>query len=48
MSADRVVILPDDVHNRELVGHVHPPDWHNPEPRDRYHLVVVGAGTGGW
>lgn len=47
MSADRVVILPDDVHNRELVGHVHPSDWRNPEPRDRYHLVVVGAGTGG-
>lgn len=47
MSADRVVILPDDVHNRELVGHVHPPEWRNPEPRDRYHLVVVGAGTGG-
>jgi len=47
VSADRVVILPDDVHNRELVGHVHPPDWRNPEPRDRYHLVVVGAGTGG-
>ena len=47
MSADRVVILPDDAHNRELVRHVHPPDWRNPEPRDRYHLVVVGAGTGG-
>ena len=47
MPADRVVLLPDDAHNRELVGHVHPPDWRNPEPRDRYHLVVVGAGTGG-
>lgn len=47
MSPNRVVILPDDVHNRELVGHVRPPDWRNPEPRDRYHLVVVGAGTGG-
>ncbi len=47
MSEERVVILPDDVHNRELVGHVHPPDWRNPTPRDRYHLVVVGAGTGG-
>ncbi len=47
MSPDRVVILPDDVHNRELVGHVHPSDWRNPEPRNRYHLVVVGAGTGG-
>jgi NADPH-dependent 2,4-dienoyl-CoA reductase/sulfur reductase-like enzyme len=26
---------------------VHPPDWTNPEPKARYHLVVVGAGTGG-
>ncbi len=47
MSADRVVVAPDDAHNRQLVDHVHPPDWRNPEPRDRYHLVVVGAGTGG-
>ena len=47
MSEDRVVLLPDDVHNRELVGHVHPPDWLNPTPQDRYHLIVVGAGTGG-
>ncbi len=47
MSVDRVALLPDDEHNRELVGHVRPPDWRNPEPRDRYHLVVVGAGTGG-
>ena len=42
-----MAILPDDAHNRELVDHVRPPDWRNPEPRDRYHLVVVGAGTGG-
>ena len=47
MSNDRVVLLPDDVHNRTLVEHVRPPDWRNPEPRGRYHLVVVGAGTGG-
>ena len=47
MSTDRIVLFPDDVHNRELVGHVHPPEWRNPQPRDRYHLVVVGAGTGG-
>ena len=41
------LILPADEHNRELLSHVHPPDWTNPEPRERYHLVVIGAGTGG-
>ena len=40
-------MLPDDEHNRALLSHVHPPDWTNPEPKDRYHLVVIGAGTGG-
>lgn len=34
-------------HDRELLANVHPPDWTNPEPADRYHLVVVGAGTAG-
>ncbi|HUF77948.1 MAG TPA: mercuric reductase, partial [Thermoanaerobaculia bacterium] len=40
-------IRPWDEANRELVANVHPPDWPNPEPADRYHLVVVGAGTAG-
>lgn len=40
-------IEPFDRFNQELISHVHPPDWINPEPRARYHLVVVGAGTGG-
>ena len=26
---------------------VHPHDWVNPEPRGRYHLVVIGGGTAG-
>lgn len=30
-----------------LLHEVHPPDWVNPTPKGRYHLVVVGAGTGG-
>ena len=30
-----------------LRANVHPPDWVNPTPRDRYHLVVIGAGTAG-
>ena len=38
---------PLDGHNRQLVANVHPPDWKNPEPRPRYHMVVIGAGTAG-
>src|SRR5947208_2321736 len=37
----------DDAHDRELVRQVHPPGWTNPEPRGRYDLVVLGAGTAG-
>jgi pyruvate/2-oxoglutarate dehydrogenase complex dihydrolipoamide dehydrogenase (E3) component len=42
-----VLVSPMDAHNRKLVSHVHPPDWVNPEPADRYNLVVLGAGTAG-
>lgn len=38
---------PFDRWNRALVETVHPSDWTNPTPSGRYHLVVVGAGTGG-
>jgi pyruvate/2-oxoglutarate dehydrogenase complex dihydrolipoamide dehydrogenase (E3) component len=41
------LLLPDDVHNRALLSHVHPADWANPKPADRYHLVVIGGGTAG-
>ncbi len=41
------LITPLDVHNRELLDQVHPSSHENPEPSDRYHLVVVGAGTAG-
>ena len=37
----------DDPHDRALLELVHPPDWVDPTPRGRYHLVVIGAGTGG-
>jgi pyruvate/2-oxoglutarate dehydrogenase complex dihydrolipoamide dehydrogenase (E3) component len=48
MRADAVGRLgPFDEFNRELLAHVRPEDWVNPEPKGRYHLVVVGAGTGG-
>ena len=39
--------LTSSPHDRELLAHVHPPDWVNPEPAGKYHLVVLGAGTAG-
>ena len=39
-------MMPDDS-DRRLVANVAPADRVNPVPRDRYDLVVLGAGTGG-
>ena len=39
--------LPQDAHERERLENVHPSGWRNPQPADRYSLVVVGAGTAG-
>lgn len=36
-----------DPHDLRLIAQVHPADWANPAPRERYDLVVVGAGTAG-
>lgn len=48
MSADSPPpLLPWDVHNQTLVANVHPADWVNPRPADRYNLVVLGGGTAG-
>ena len=46
-DADAPAMLPRDEHDRRLVANVHPADWTNPAPAARYHLVVLGAGTGG-
>ncbi len=40
-------MLPGDKHDQRLVERVHPPEWVNPEPKARYHLLVIGAGTAG-
>ncbi len=45
--SDLDLIRPMDEHNQTLVANVHPPDWVNPQPADRYNLVVIGAGTAG-
>jgi len=46
-AGSAVRVEPFDQYNRELVANVHPPGWVNPEPKPRYHLVVIGAGTAG-
>ncbi len=43
----QTLIRPLDEHNIRHLANVHPPGYTNPVPRDRYHLVVVGAGPGG-
>lgn len=47
MSERLPELSPRDEHNLKLLANVHPPDWVNPKPADRYNLVVVGAGTAG-
>jgi pyruvate/2-oxoglutarate dehydrogenase complex dihydrolipoamide dehydrogenase (E3) component len=47
MRIPAALIAPLDEHNSRLLANVHPAEWRNPTPRDRYHLVVIGAGTAG-
>jgi hypothetical protein len=37
-----IEVLPADEHDQALVAHVHPPDWVNPPPAERYNRVVIG------
>ncbi len=46
-TSSDISVTPMDIHNRKLVANVHPTDWVNPTPVDRYDMVVVGAGTAG-
>ncbi|QDG54974.1 FAD-containing oxidoreductase [Persicimonas caeni] len=46
-KVDQIGVEPMDEANVELLDQVHPPAWVNPEPKDRYNMVVIGAGTGG-
>jgi pyruvate/2-oxoglutarate dehydrogenase complex dihydrolipoamide dehydrogenase (E3) component len=46
MTENRSVV-PGDVHDAALLANVAPEDWRNPEPAERYNLVVLGAGTAG-
>lgn len=44
MTTDFKIVSESD---ERLLENVHPGGWRNPHPKDRYDLVVVGAGTGG-
>jgi hypothetical protein len=43
----QVEVAPPDEYNAQLLANAHPADWHNPEPRNPYNLVVLGGGTAG-
>jgi pyruvate/2-oxoglutarate dehydrogenase complex dihydrolipoamide dehydrogenase (E3) component len=45
--AKAAAVAPLDEHNRALLANVHPEGWVNPQPAERYNLVVLGAGTAG-
>ncbi len=45
--AEMPELAPLDEYNHRLLNEVHPPDWQNPTPAERYHLVVLGAGAAG-
>lgn len=47
LSKNNSLISPLDQYNQTLIAHVHPLDWQNPQPADRYDLVVIGAGSAG-
>ena len=37
--AEAIHILPHDESNETLVANVHPADWQNPTPADRYNRI---------
>ena len=41
------ILHPDDEFNRSLLHNVRPAEWVNPEPKQIYNLVVIGAGAAG-
>jgi len=46
-QSQTVEVIPMDEFNQQLVNNVHPPTWVNPDPKGKYNLVVIGAGTAG-
>ena len=40
-------LLPNDESDQRLADCVHPANWQNPTPQDRYDLVIIGGGPAG-
>src|SRR5205807_1488678 len=47
MPGSQPTVLPLDDYNQTLINNTHPSTWKNPEPKGRYNLVIIGAGTAG-
>lgn len=47
VELEEVGVSPLDEHNAKLLDNVHPKKWVDPEPKESYNLVVIGAGAGG-
>jgi pyruvate/2-oxoglutarate dehydrogenase complex dihydrolipoamide dehydrogenase (E3) component len=47
IAHDELQVAPMDEHNVKLLDAVHPVQWVDPEPKDTYNMVVIGAGAGG-
>ena len=44
VELEAIGVKPLDAHNTRLLDNVHPREWLDPEPKDIYNLVVLGAG----
>ena len=44
---ESIAPVAQDAYERERLQNVHPAAWRNPQPADRYSLVVIGAGPAG-
>ncbi|MEO8186595.1 MAG: FAD-dependent oxidoreductase [Burkholderiaceae bacterium] len=47
MRSDDSSLHPLDAPERERLTNVRPCGWRNPQPTDRYNLVIVGGGPAG-
>ncbi len=47
MHPHELGLSPERSFDRALLDAVRPSGWSNPVPRQRYHMVVIGGGTGG-
>ena len=47
VELESIGISPLDEHNTKFLDLLHPKGWVDPSPKDKYNLVVIGAGAGG-